>query len=197
MTRIDPVPQGTWSQEAIDATAPMMPPPGSIYAERRKQRGGAGGVNALALLVRHPPLAKAFMTFNRHLLYESRLDERIRELIVLRVSWLLRSEYEWGQHTVVARQCGITDDEIDRIREGPDTPGWSTLDRAVVAATDALVTSGTLDDAEWAELAEHYDDEAVLDFVFTVGAYATLAMAFNVARLPLDEGLDGFPEPSG
>lgn len=191
--RIAPVPRGTWSQEAIDATAPMMPPAGTVYAERRRQRGGAGGVNALALLVRNPPLAKAFMTFNRHLLYESRIDERLRELIVLRVSWVLRSEYEWGQHVVVAHQCGINADEVARVREGPEAEGWSELDRAALRATDTLLASGDVDDVAWEALSAALDDETVLELVFTVGAYATLAMAFNVARLPLDEGLEGFP----
>ena len=193
-TRIPPTPQGEWSREAIEAVAQMSPPPGSVYAERRKQRGGSGGVNALALLVRHPPLAQAFLGFNRHLLYETALDERTRELLILRVSHRLGSPYEWGQHVPVALACGITPDEIDRVALGPGADGWSAVDAAVLAATDGLLRDGDIDEATWAVLADAFDEPTLLDLVFTVGGYATLAMAFNAARLPLDESMTGFPE---
>lgn len=189
---IAPVPQGTWSKEQIQAVAPMMPPEGSIYAERRAQRGGAGGNKALALLVRNPRLAEAFLTFNRFLLYESDLDERTKELVVLRVSRLLGSEYEWSQHVVVARQCGIGDDEIDAVWEGPDHVSWSTEDRELLRCVDDLIGTGQIDDADFAALQSRLGDETLLELVFTIGGYATLALAFNVARLPLDEGMEGF-----
>ena len=190
--RIAPVPQGTWSQEQIQAVAPMMPPAGTVYAERRAKRGGAGGNQALALLVRNPRLAEAFLTFNRHLLYESGLEERTKELVILRVSWLLNSEYEWGQHVLVARQCGIGEGEIDAVAAGPDHHSWTDEDRALLRCVDGLIGSGQVDDATFATLRSRYDDETLLELVFTVGGYATLAMVFNFAGIPLDDGMEGF-----
>lgn len=195
--RILPLPRSEWGQEEIDALAPMRPPAGSTYAKRREERGGAGGVSALALMLRNPAACKAFMEFNRHLLYESSLDERLRELVVLRISWQLRSEYEWGQHVPVARECGISDEEIGRITEGPGAHGWSAFDRAALRATDGLLADGRIDDESWAVLADSLDDAALLDLVFTVGGYATVAMVFNAAHLPLDPDIEGFPSNDG
>ena len=192
--RIAPTPQGTWSDEQIRAVAPMMPPAGSVYAERRARRGGAGGNQALSLLVRNPALAEAFLTFNRHLLYEGTVDERTREIVVLRVSWQLRSEYEWGQHVLVAPDCGISEREIDQIRVGPEHAEWSRNDAALLRAVDGLLFQGQIDDASWAELHGIHGDESMLELIFTVGAYATLAMAFNAAKLPLDDAMTGFPD---
>jgi alkylhydroperoxidase family enzyme len=188
--RIEPLPRSEWGETEIRALDPMIPPPGSVYAERRKQRGGAGGVNALALMLRNPAACRAFMEFNRHLLYESSLDERVRELVVLRISWRLGSAYEWAQHVPVAKQCGFTDEEIERIREGAVADGWSDLDAALLRATDELLDSGDITDDTWASLAATYGAAALLDLIFTVGGYATLGMVFNAARLPLDADLD-------
>jgi alkylhydroperoxidase family enzyme len=171
----------------------MTPPAGSTYAKRRADRGGAAGVGALALMLRNPAACKAFMEFNRHLLYESSLDERLRELVVLRIAWQLRSEYEWGQHVPVAIECGMSDEEIGRITEGPDAPGWSDFDAAALRAADGLLSEGQIDDASWATLAASLDDPAMLDLVFTVGGYATIAMVFNASGLPLDPDIVGFP----
>ena len=191
--RIRPLPPSEWTSEVVDAVNLMLPPAGSVYAARRVARGGCGGVNALALLARNPALARAFLTFNRHLLYESGLDERIRELVVLRLSWLYRSEYEWGQHVPVAESLGVAGDEIERVIVGPDASGWSPVDAAILRATDQLVADGAVDDATWEELAAEFAPETLLDFVFTVGGYATLAMVFNACGLPLDPDLEGFP----
>jgi alkylhydroperoxidase family enzyme len=191
--RITPRPPREWTPDVMEAIDQMTPPPGSVYAERRKERGGAGGVNALALLARHPSLAKGFLAFNRHLLYLSELDERTRELIVLRLSWHYRSPYEWGQHVLVAEQLGMTRAEIERVIDGPEAAGWSSFEAAVLGATDQLLTDGDVDDATWEVLAGELDEPALLDLVFTVGGYATLAMAFNASRLALDPDLEGFP----
>lgn len=192
--RIPPRPAREWDRTVMDAIDQMTPPPGSIYARRREERGGAGGVNALALLARHPALAKGFMTFNRHLLYESGLDERTRELVVLRVARLCRSPYEWAQHVLVAEQLGMSPAEIDRVLAGPEADGWTPLEAAVLRAADQLIDHADVDDDTWAVLAAALDHAGLLDLIFTVGGYATLAMAFNASRLPLDPDLRGFPE---
>lgn len=183
--RIEPLPQREWGRAEIDAIEPMTPPPGSIYERRREARGGAGGVNALALLLRNPALCRAFLGFNRHLLYESSIDDRVRELAVLRVSHRLGSDYEWAQHVPVALECGMTADEIGRVRLD-DVADWSPFEAAVLGAVDGLLRDGHIDDGDWAALAGRLDERELLDLVFTIGGYATIGMVFNSAGLAMD-----------
>ena len=44
----------------------------------------------------------------------------------------------------------------------------------------------------WAALSEHYSEEQLMDVIFTVGNYTTVAMALNSIGAQLDEGLEGF-----
>ncbi|MEZ5168350.1 MAG: hypothetical protein R2695_18445 [Acidimicrobiales bacterium] len=116
------------------------------------------------------------------------------------MSWTLRSTYEWAQHAVVARQLGMTEGDLERVRRGPQDPAWSPFEAAVLAVTDGLLADGHVDDELWNVLAERLDEAALMDLVFTVGGYATLAMLFNAADLPLDPDLDpadiaDFPDP--
>src|SRR5579871_4011321 len=54
------------------------------------QSDDARGVNGVGVMLRHPSLAKAFLTFNNHVATASSVSARVRELLILRVSWLRR-----------------------------------------------------------------------------------------------------------
>ena len=133
----------------------------------------------LDTLARHPDLARGYLAFNRHLLFASSLPARTRELLVLRTAEVCASEFERVQHEVIARREGLADDEIARVRDGADADGWSADDAALLRATDELLSSWTVSDATWSQLASALDDRQLMDVVFTVGAYAVLAMALN------------------
>jgi len=122
-------------------------------------------------------------------LYSSTLSDRQRELVVLRVAALRRSDYEWRQHLMLAGDAGITEEEIARIAEGPGAPGWGTLDRAMLNAVDELVNDAMVADGTWEELSGELDREQIMDLVFTVGAYDLLAMAFRSFGVQPDHDL--------
>jgi alkylhydroperoxidase family enzyme len=187
MARIEPLPPNEWSPEMSAAIAALRPENPRHAFPRRQGRPKA--LNALGTLARHPELAKAFNTFNGHILFSSTLSPRERELLVLRVASLRASEYEWRQHAVLAADVGLDDDEVARIAVGPDAPGWSSIDQAMLRAVDELIGAGAVSDATWAVLAAELDVERLMDLVFTVGAYEILAMAFRSFGVELDDDL--------
>ncbi len=189
MPRMKPLTPREWPAEMKAALAPLQPVAPRHQPPRRDGRPRA--LNALGMLARHPALAEAFNTFNGHILFESSLPPRQRELLVLRVAFLRRCEYEWAQHTVVARDVGLDVDEIARVAAGPGAEGWSELDRALVRSADELVGKAELSDETWSVLAGALDEQQLMDLVFTVGAYEALAMAFLTFEIELDADLTG------
>ncbi len=191
--RIAPRPPSDWDAEVLDALAVMRR--GDAEPAAGNQQAAPRVVNALGLLMRYPALAKAFLTFNRHLLFNSSLSDRIRELLILRIAWLRRAEYEWAQHVLLARQAGLGQEEIEAVKQGPDAGVWEPLDAALLAAVDELHADAFISDTTWNRLAAGLDQRQLMDLVFTVGAYDLLAMAFNTFGLELDLGLEGFGKP--
>jgi len=187
MARIQPLPPREWPEEMRAALAALRPADARLAAPR--QEGRPKALNALGTFARHPRLAHAFHTFNGHVLFGTSLSERQRELVVLRVAALRDSEYEWRQHAVLAGDVGIEPAEVARVAEGPDAPGWTAFDRALLAAVDELVRDAMVCDATWDELAGSLDTHQLMDLVFTVGAYDLLAMAFRSFGVELDEDL--------
>lgn len=169
-----------------DALAALHPPePRHPFPSR--DPGRPKGLNVLGVLAHHPALTKAFNTFNGHVQFATTLSVRQRELVILRVAALRDSEYEWAQHVVLGRDAGLTEDEMAAIGDG--TGEWSPLERALLQATDELIGTATITDATWAALAGELDTKQLMDFVFTVGSYETLAMLLGAFGTELDVDL--------
>ena len=186
--RIPPLPPDEWPEAMRDALAALRPAnPRHPLPVRNPDR--PKGLNALGTLAQHPELTTAFHTFNGHILFGSSITPRQRELLVLRVATLRQAEYEWAQHVVLAGDAGITDEEVERVVEGPDADGWSPFEAALVRAADELVADAVVSDGTWAVLAAGLDDAQLMDVVFTVGAYEIVAMAFKSFGVELDADL--------
>jgi 4-carboxymuconolactone decarboxylase len=149
-------------------------------------------VNIFRTLIRNPKLFKRWLVFANHVLFKSTIPPRDREILILRTGWRCRAEYEWGQHVIIGKAAGLTDDEIIRITEGPDARGWEPFDAALVRAADELHDEQFVVDATWAALAERYSTEQLMDAVFAVGQYTLVSMALNSFGVQLDPGVPGF-----
>lgn len=164
------------------ATAPLTP-------ETPRPPGYPRGLNILGTFAQHPDMATAFWLFNGHILNRSTLTNRQLELAVLRVALRCHSSYEWKQHVFAAHACGITDDEIRAIETSDATFAWSDADGALLRAVDELIAHTTVSDETWAALSAAMTTQEILDLIFTVGCYVTIAMMLGVARTPLDPDL--------
>lgn len=153
-------------------------------------------LNIFGTLGNHPDLLRRWLVFAAHVLSKNTLSPRDRELLILRTGWNCRSRYEFGQHVLIARECDISDDEIDRVALGPDAEGWDDADRLLLVAADELHHHSSLTDATWGALAARYGTEQILDLIATVGNYHLVAMFLNSARVQLDAGVPDVAMPA-
>jgi len=149
--------------------------------------------NIFRTFVNHPKLLKRWLVFGNHVLFKSTLPARDREILILRTGWRCRAEYEWGQHVLIGKAIGLSDEEIIRIADGPDAPGWDPFDAALLRAADELHDDQILSEATWKALSERYSAQQLMDAVFAVGQYTLVSMALNSFGVQLDPGVQGFP----
>ena len=194
MPRVDPIPPQDWPPEMRGAIAALRPDePTHPMPERRADR--PKGLNVLGTLAHHPKLTAAYHAFNGQVQFGTTLTQRQRELLVLRVAAIRDCEYEWAQHAVIAADVGISAEEVTRVAQGPDAPGWSARDAALLRAADELVEDARISDATWSALRDELEVPQVMDLIFTVGAYETLAMFMRSVDMELDEDLRTTPSP--
>ena len=134
------------------------------------------GVNpTLLTFANHPRLADAFSQFNVHLLSASTLPVRQRQIAILRTAWVCKAVYMWSSHLRTSMNCGLEPGIFSPIQVGAGDPYFSAFERTVIRATEDLVSDRKVSDANWQALKAEWNNQQMLDFLFTVGCYVALA----------------------
>jgi 4-carboxymuconolactone decarboxylase len=183
--RIRPIMPPDWDAAIYDALS-VIPHARDNVLGTWQDGSPVPGANLLCTQLQHPALAKAFLTFNAHHFYASTLAAREREILILRIGWLLRAEYEFLAHVILGKRAGLTDAEIAGIQRGADAPGWGPLDADLLRAVDELHKEARIADTTYQRLSAHFDARQLMDLVAIVGCYGMLAMYLNTFHVQLE-----------
>lgn len=137
-------------------------------------------------LGRHRGLFRRWLWFAGALMPGGKLPRDETELVILRVAHNTGSEYEWAQHERIGRRAGLSEEEVRRVREGPDADGWSERRSALLAAADAMHAEGEIGDELWGRLARELDEVRLIELCVLIGHYEMLAMTLNTLRVEPD-----------
>lgn len=127
----------------------------------------------------------------------SKLTARHREMLILRMGWNCRSEYEWSQHVGTvgrARDHGL--DPV-WIALGPEAPGWDSYEKVILRMADELYRDGIVSDATWRFLAERFDTGLMMSALFTPSAYRAISMSLNTYGVQHEPDDEPFPNVPG
>ena len=84
------------------------------------------------VLLNHPKLASGLNDLLARMLWQGRLDSRLRELAIMRIAWLTDCEYEWSQHWRVAQGLGVSADDLAGVRDWQSHNGFRSTEQAVL-----------------------------------------------------------------
>jgi 4-carboxymuconolactone decarboxylase len=146
-------------------------------------------LNVHSLMANHPGLLNAWWNFRCHAVIGGELGRRNCELVILRVSVHMKSWYEWASHVERALDCGMTLDEIERVKLGSKSPEWSDGESLLLRATDELFAEHAIRSQTLCELLQHYSAKQVMDLIAIHGMYVILGGMINTWRLELDEDI--------
>jgi alkylhydroperoxidase family enzyme len=155
--------------------------------------GDTRPLNIFLTLAKNEELFTSFLSLGSYLLSrKGTIPRREREIVILRVGWRCRSDYEFGQHTLIGKHVGLTDDEIVRLAtDGVD--GWSAEDASLVAMSDELCRDDIVSDATWARLAERWSEPQLIELVVLAGFYRLVSGFLRSVGVQREPGTPGFP----
>lgn len=136
------------------------------------------------IAVKHPALFRCQMQAGT-MYFNGTISPRERELAILRIGWLCRAPYEWGEHVDIAKRYGVTSDEIERATQGSSAPAWSEHDAAILRGVEELLGDKAISDDTWNTLARTWTEQQLMEFPMLVGAYVSTAFQQNTLRMRL------------
>lgn len=117
------------------------------------------------------------------------LPAPLRELVALRQAIMSDCRSSFVQHVAAARAVGVPEAKIAAIK------GWATADvydeveRAVMAATDELISVGRIQDETIEAMKRHLTDAAVAEVVYAAAVYDMVSTLTRGLQLGEDDDL--------
>jgi alkylhydroperoxidase family enzyme len=130
--------------------------------------------NLHKLLVNSPDMARAFSGLGGYIRFKSKLDPRLRELAILQVGWLEKSEYEFTHHVKIGKEFGET--------EGKPS-GLEPLAKAILRGAREMVKALAMSDATFAEIKKELSDEHMTDLVLTIAFYCAVVRVLATMQI--------------
>jgi alkylhydroperoxidase family enzyme len=169
-------------------------------AERVEELGlhdAIGKLNIFRTMLHRPHTAKAISDLLFSLLLYAELDDRSRELLIMRIGWQTKSDYEWTQHWTVAKDIyACPEADLIAVRDWKAAKCFSEKDQTVLSATDELLETGALSDKSWDQCVAALGRDASIDLVAAVGTWSMISTIARGLRIPLEEGVASWP-PDG
>ena len=172
--RISPLPEAQWTDEHKQRIAKFL-------------AAGARPGNSFRTLLNVPELVDRTMTLYNYVTQNSSLPPRIRELLVLRTAWLHGSDVVWRERVPFARKAGLTNNEIQRIAQGPGAAGWDAFEANLLHMADQLFRNSFVNDSVYKVMAARYNTCNVIDAGMTVADVASLALLYNTLGVQPDD----------
>ncbi len=161
---------------SVHRSSPMTTPEGRLH----------GPFNAMLI---DPVVGQAVQELGAAVRYGAKLEGRAREIAILEIARIRQSNYEFVAHASVGKQVGLSDEEIESLRVGSECTSLSESESLIRSLAGTLSLTHDLDDDLYARAEAELGIVVLADVVILVGFYEYTALALQVFRVPLPEGV--------
>ncbi len=184
VVRLPPRPLDEWPADFVAETAGWP-----RFAKRPEVRGA----RVYGTLANHVELFRAIGPLMTHFLVDNSLDDRSRELVIVRSCYRDRGEYPYRQHVRIGAEAGLDQQTLDALAsEHPQLDDQN--DAALVRAVDELHDHNTITDRTWTALSSRLTTTQILDAVAIAGFYGLISFVLNSAGTELEAGTVRLPD---
>lgn len=135
-----------------------------------------------------PGMLKAWIDFAWTLRLEAKTDRALRELIIMRGAQVAGAVYEWAHHLDMALTAGVSQAQLDALKDWRASDLFSAGERAALAMAEE-VTEGPGASAETLEaLKAEFTQEQVAELVLTASFYVCVARVLSSLGVEVEPG---------
>ncbi|MFH1381510.1 MAG: carboxymuconolactone decarboxylase family protein [Chloroflexota bacterium] len=153
----------------------------------KMEANGAPVMNLWKMAAHIPATLPHFIRMGNAILTKTRLDPKLREMVILRTADIMDCEYEHRAHIVLAKELGVTSEKIEAIKDWKSSTAFSKAERAVLRFADEVVKKGRVGDATFGRLAKYLDAGMMVEVAQVAGFYGMIARLLLAFEVDLDK----------
>ena len=135
-------------------------------------------------LLRSPELMDRLQKVGEYLRFQSSLEQRISEFIMLIVSREWTQHFEWFVHVPFGRKAGIPEDTIAALAEGRRPSDMSENEEVAYDFCEELLRTKGISETTYRRAVMRFGENGVIDMIGVAGYFTTVSMVMNVAHSP-------------
>jgi 4-carboxymuconolactone decarboxylase len=143
-------------------------------------------LNIFLMTANAPASFKSLGELARSILFESEFDPRKREIAVLRVAKVTGSSYEWTHHVAVAKACGLTKDDIDKIENEDPVVSLGEEGNLLCRVADEISRDVRLGDEALVQILDRYGVRGSTELILCVSYFNFISRFLESTRVPLE-----------
>jgi 4-carboxymuconolactone decarboxylase len=163
----------------------------ALYDEVTGDARSLVGLKGPAGIMLHSPRLYALnRKVNQFLRFESGLDVRMRELMILVAAREMDSHFEWRAHEIAAKSEGLEDALIEIVRKRKRVRGIGEKEAALIELGREAFGKHRVKRSTYAKAIELFGEEMLVNLVALMGAYAATALSLAVFAQELPDGAE-------
>jgi AhpD family alkylhydroperoxidase len=160
---------------------------GDAHAVLEEMRqSGEEILNVYRAVARCPAALRGFMRLGSSLLVHGQLPANLRELAILRIAQISGADYEWAHHVPLAMQAGVSAAQIEGLSAWRDNDKFGSLERAVVAYAEGVVTSRDVPDDIFEAVRNQLGEDDVVELTLVCGYWNMVACLLLALKIDLE-----------
>ena len=131
-----------------------------------------------------PGITPAFLDLQDIEQAHTSLDDRVRQVVILTVGAVWRSEYELYAHSAVATKAGLTDTTIKALASGEVPDELSAQEKLAARFARALSTSHWVEPMLYRDAQAAFGPRGLVDIIYLAGCYHVVCGLLNAFEVP-------------
>jgi len=152
---------------------------------------GARVMNVFKAVANSSHVVRNFTRMGNSLVGRTALSPKLRELTIMRVAKLCGCEYEWAQHTAVALESGVNQNQLDAIGSWKESNAFTEGERAVLQYVDEVTQSIKVTDKTFEALRQHISERVIVELTLAIAWWGMIARVVVPLEVEIDEQLAG------
>lgn len=143
---------------------------GEIYDRFARQRGNVP--NMFRTVAHRPEILQTMIAHMEAILNTGTLPTSLKELVIVHTSQMNNCEYCLASHSLLARKLGYSDEQIADLPHFATSERFNAQEKSALRLAERLTRNeGPLDEAEIADLRQHFTEGEIVELMAASGLF--------------------------